>query len=81
MVRRLRLREWRERRALSQAELAAAAGLAKGTIVGLERPNPRQPHPSTVRKLAAALGVEPPELWAPASPAAAGDYPAMEDQR
>lgn len=61
----LRLREWRRRRALSQAELATLAGVTKATIVALEKPDPRTPHPRTLRKLAAALGVEPHELYPP----------------
>ena len=59
----MRLKAWRRRRALSQAELAALAGLTKPTVVGLEWPTPRTPHPRTVRKLAAALGIEPHELY------------------
>ena len=62
----LRLREWRRRRALSQAELAARAGVTKATVVNLEQPGRRTPHPRTVRKLAAALGIEPHELYAEA---------------
>ena len=61
---RLRLREWRRWRALSQAELAALAGVTKATVVALEKPNHRTPQPRTVRKLAAALGIEPHELYA-----------------
>lgn len=61
----LRLREWRRRRALSQAELAARAGVSKATVVNLEHPGRRTPHPRTVRKLAMALGVEPENLYAP----------------
>ena len=63
-MRGLRLREWRRRRALSQAELAALAGVTKATIVALEQDGRRTPHPRTVRKLAAALGIEPTELYA-----------------
>lgn len=62
-MRELRLREWRERRALSQAELAERAGLAKLTVTRLERPGPANPHPRTLRQLADALAIEPPELW------------------
>ena len=59
----LRVREWRRRRALSQAELAQLAGLTKATVVALEKPDARTPYPRTVRKLAAALGVEPEDLY------------------
>ena len=55
------VRRLRERRALSQRELAARAKLSVTTInrieSGLHRPMPR-----TVRKLAEALGVTPEEL-------------------
>lgn len=58
---RMGLREVRERRLLSQAELASAARVSNKTIVGIESGRVR-PHPSTLRKLAAALDVEPAEL-------------------
>ncbi len=53
-----RLRRARERRALSQRDLARLSGVAYTTIARLERDRHR-PIPSTVRKLAAALGVDP----------------------
>ena len=56
------LREWRERRALAQRELAEAAGLTEATISRLETGR-RGAFPSTVRKLAATLGVTPSELY------------------
>lgn len=56
-----RLRTLRLRRALSQRDLAARAGVSQVTIVRLER-GEAEPRPSTVRKLAAALGVDPAEL-------------------
>ncbi len=59
----LRIREWRKRRALSQAELAELAGVTKATVVALEKSGHRTPHPKTVRKLAAALGIRPDELY------------------
>ncbi len=65
---RLRLREWRRRRALSQSELAAMAGITKATVVALEKGDPRRPHPRTIRQLAQALGIEPDELRAPDDP-------------
>ena len=52
------MREWRARRALSLRELAAASGLSYREVVLIE--NGRHcPRPSTRRKIAAALGVEP----------------------
>jgi transcriptional regulator with XRE-family HTH domain len=59
-----RLREHRERRSFSLAELAQLSGIAKSTIYRLEHGGPA-PHPKTVRKLAEALGVEPADLRAP----------------
>jgi HTH-type transcriptional regulator, competence development regulator len=59
-----RLRTLRERKALSQRELAALAGLSHLTIVRLEGGNDA-PYPRTVRKLAQALGVEPEALMEP----------------
>ena len=51
----------RERAALSQAELAAKAGVAKPTVIDLELGR-SEARPSTVRKLADALGCQPVEL-------------------
>ena len=56
-----RLRRLREERALRQEDLAELAGVGKNTINRLER-NKTEPHMTTVRKLAEALGVEPAEL-------------------
>ena len=56
-----RLKDLRVRRALTQEELAAKAGIGKNTVNRIER-NQAEPHMSTLRKLAAALGVEPSEL-------------------
>jgi transcriptional regulator with XRE-family HTH domain len=55
----LELKAWRVFRSLSQAELAELAGVTKPTIVALEKPEHRTPHPRTVRKLAKALGIAP----------------------
>jgi transcriptional regulator with XRE-family HTH domain len=55
-----RLRELRELNALSQAELAAAAGVSRGTIINAEAG--ADMYPATVRKIAAALRVAPAEL-------------------
>lgn len=54
------LRYWREYRALTLRELAALAGVAYRTAWRLE--NGYLAQPSTVRKLAAALHVEPHDL-------------------
>ena len=59
---RIRLKEWRERRFLSQAELAERAGVAKLTVTRLERTEPGNPHPRTLRKLAEALDLSPEDL-------------------
>lgn len=53
-----RLKELRERKALSQADLSRLAKVSRPTIVRLEA-GFDLPYPSTVRKLAEALGVEP----------------------
>ena len=57
-----RLREWRERAALSQGELAARSGISRATIADLEAGN-RGAQPKTVRRLAEALYIEPEELY------------------
>ena len=59
------VREWRRYRALSQADLAHKAGVTQATISRLEQPHAPPPRPSTIRKLAAALGVAPHEVYAP----------------
>ncbi|MGI5239626.1 ATP-binding protein [Dactylosporangium sp. CA-139066] len=64
-----RLRRLRERRALTQEELAERAGLSVNAIGSLERGLRRRPYQHTVRALAAALGVDPADLAEPARPA------------
>ena len=56
-----RLKALRIEAALTQAELADEAGVAVNTVAELER-DEREPHMSTVRKLARALRVPPREL-------------------
>jgi transcriptional regulator with XRE-family HTH domain len=53
---RIRLKDWRERRLLTQAELAERVGMTVGTINRIER-GVHEPRFSTIRKLAAALDV------------------------
>jgi transcriptional regulator with XRE-family HTH domain len=57
----VRLRLLRERRLLSQRDLAALAGVSQTTIVNIESGRNR-PHPSTLRRLAVALDVGPEAL-------------------
>lgn len=58
-----RLRAIRERKALTQDELAEMAGVSRQTVVKIE--GGLEPRPPTIRKLAAALGVDPADLMAP----------------
>jgi transcriptional regulator with XRE-family HTH domain len=46
---------------MSQAELSKAAGISPAHLGRIER-NEHEPHFSTIKKLANALGVEPSEL-------------------
>ncbi len=55
------LKRLRTLRALTQVELAEKARVTPATVVRIER-NQAEPHMSTLRKLAAALGVDPAEL-------------------
>jgi transcriptional regulator with XRE-family HTH domain len=59
-----KLRRVRDERLLSQRELAEKAGLSPTTILKLEAGRVEDPHPRTVRKLAAALNAKPRELLA-----------------
>lgn len=66
------LAELRERRALTLRELAEMSGVAADTINQIELGH-RKPRPSTLRKLARALGVDveelmPPKTGAPSTP-------------
>jgi transcriptional regulator with XRE-family HTH domain len=58
---RLRLRELRVEKLITQAELSQRTGLTEATISRIETGVTR-PRISTVRKLAAGLGVRPEEL-------------------
>jgi transcriptional regulator with XRE-family HTH domain len=58
---RLRLRELREEKFITQAELSERTGVTEATISRLET-GVTQPRISTVRKLAAGLGVKPERL-------------------
>ena len=51
------LRAARQRMWLSQEELADQAGLSVRTVRNLESGSVRTPHPSSMRKLSAALGL------------------------
>jgi DNA-binding XRE family transcriptional regulator len=62
MPRLTRLRALRLRAALTQADLAERAGVARTTIVRLEQGDPNV-LPTTLRKLARALRVKPTDLW------------------
>jgi transcriptional regulator with XRE-family HTH domain len=57
----VKLRELRRLRVLTLRELEAESGVSYNTIWRLEN-GYRQARPSTIRRLAAALGVEPAEL-------------------
>ena len=52
---------WRERKALSQQELAEKAGITRAALSRIESAQ-AEPHPRNVRKLARALGLEPEDL-------------------
>ncbi len=56
-----KLRELRRLRVLTLQELEAKSGVSYSTLVRLEH-GKTAAHPRTIRRLAKALGVEPPEL-------------------
>jgi transcriptional regulator with XRE-family HTH domain len=56
-----KLRDTRKRKLLTQKQLAERSGVGIATIIRIER-NQVEPRGSTIRKLAAALEVEPEEL-------------------
>ncbi len=55
------LRRLRQQAVMSQQQLADESGVARDTISKLET-GQRRAYPTTIRKLAASLGVEPQEL-------------------
>lgn len=55
---------WRERRALTQQELAAKAGISRVALTRIES-GQAEPMARTVRKLAEALGVQVDDLMDP----------------
>jgi transcriptional regulator with XRE-family HTH domain len=59
-----KLRELRKRRVLTLRELEEVSGVSYNTVWRLENGR-SQARPSTIRSLAAALGVEPGELVEP----------------
>jgi transcriptional regulator with XRE-family HTH domain len=56
-----KVRDTRKRKLLTQKQLAERSGVGIATIIRIER-NQVEPRGSTIRKLAAALEVEPEEL-------------------
>ena len=56
-----RLQRLRDDRFLSHRELAKLAGVSPTTVLSIEK-NETEPQRRTIRKLAAALGVEPSQL-------------------
>ena len=62
-INREKLRGARDRRLLSQRELAEKAGLSPTTILKLEAGKVDDPHPRTIRKLVRALEIDPSELF------------------
>lgn len=57
-----RIRYLRQRRVLTMKELADLAGMRRWQTIGDLEAGRQRPRPSTLRKIAAALGVEPNEL-------------------
>ena len=66
MAKLARLKDVRQRKALTQQQLAEKAGVNRVTIARIEG-GKDEPFPTTLRKVADALGVEPEELLAPAA--------------
>jgi DNA-binding XRE family transcriptional regulator len=58
----MRIKELRERRGLTQMELAKLSGVSRATIARYEAGENRHPHPATVKRLAKVFKVRPLEL-------------------
>lgn len=54
-----RIRADRERKLMTLRELSAKSGVARDNISDIETGRTKRPHPSTLRKLAAVLEVDP----------------------
>jgi transcriptional regulator with XRE-family HTH domain len=72
MVKLTRLKDVRQRKALTQQQLADRAGVNRVTIARIET-GKDEPFPTTLRKVADALGVEPEDLVEPRASTAASD--------
>ena len=57
-----KLKAARQRAALTMRDLEEASGVKLITIFRIENAKVKSAHPSTIRKLAAALGIRPDEL-------------------
>jgi transcriptional regulator with XRE-family HTH domain len=67
------VRELRERKALTQNDLAERAGISRMTVISIEH-GKKSPIASVRRKLAEALGAEPEHIaWPSSNGKAAGD--------
>ena len=73
-----RLVEWRRRRALALRDLAAQSGVAPATISRIER-GLQVARPSTTRKLAKALDVDPSALMEPSGERSDPTQPVTEE--
>jgi transcriptional regulator with XRE-family HTH domain len=67
LIRLTRLKAVRQRKLLTQQDLAKKAGVSRPTVVRIEG-GLEDPFPSTIKKLAAALGVDPEALMEPEDP-------------
>jgi transcriptional regulator with XRE-family HTH domain len=74
MPRLTRLKDVRLRKALTQQQLAERAGVNRVTIARIER-GTDEPFPTTVRRVADALGVEPEDLLEPVPGSASNGAP------
>ena len=70
MVKLTRLKDVRRRKALTQQQLAERAGVNRVTIARIEG-GTDEPFPTTIRKVADALGVQPDDLFEPVADATA----------